>query len=449
MYLHDSTREVLMPTDPRILLVVSNRWALTVRLAVALRELGGSLAFVCPFPGHPIRTVYGIGRIYRYNGRRPLESLRLAIEDFVPEIIIPLCDRSVQHLHELHFQCKLHGERRQTIQALIEFSLGAAEGFPIVSSRYDLLKLAKDEGIRVPETIRVDTAEDLRPWRKRPPWLLKADGTWGGRGVRRADSIASGEKALRELTTRASLLGLVKELVLNRDRDWIVSNWSGKRPEVIAQCLIVGRPANCAVVCWQGEVLAGIAVEVIRADGPRHPANVVKVVEGEEMLEAAHRIARRLRLSGFFGFDFMIEAGTGSTYLIEMNPRCTPPCSLCLGEGRDLVAEIWAKLTQQPVLCREPITQKTRIAYFPQALRRSSDSRDISELYSAYLDIPGGNPELIHELLHPWSERSLAGRLLDWLSAHFVENPWNRGYVFEDALQQDDFTVTQHKAVNC
>ena len=68
-----------------------------------------------------------------------------------------------------------------------------------------------------------------------------------------------------------------------------------------------GRPANCTVVSWKGEILAGIAVEVIEADGPMEPAIVVQVVEGREMLDAAKLIARRLQLTGFFGLDFMLE----------------------------------------------------------------------------------------------------------------------------------------------
>ena len=130
------------------------------------------------------------------------------------------------------------------------------------------------------------------------------------------------------------------------------------------------------------------------------------------MIDAAKRIADRLGLSGFFGLDFMIEHGTGATYLIEMNPRCTPPCYLPLGEGKDLVAAIWAKLADQVVPHRQPVTQKSRIAYFPQALSGMGVSLEIPPLDSAHLDVPNGEPELIRELLHPWSERSLAGKFI-------------------------------------
>lgn len=395
-------------STPGILLVGTNRWPLVARLASGFLELGCRVAAVGPIPGHPVAKVRSSVHLYRYSGRHPLESLRTAIDDFAPDMIIPSCDLSVQHLHRLYAGSNTDTEHACRLRSVIERSLGAPSSYPIVSSRYELLMLAKDEGIRVPSTIRVESMEDLKNWRDRQPRLLKADGTWGGRGVRKAESPANAEKALRELSNGTSAFQTAKQLLLNRDWEWTISNSHSVRPGIIAQTVVPGRPANCAVVSWNGEVLAGIAVEVVQADGPLHPAIVVQVVEGREMLDAAKWIARRLQLTGFFGLDFMIEDRSGDLYLIEMNPRCAPPCSLNLGEGRDLLAAIWAKLTKQNVPRRQPATQKTRIAYFPQATQRNVESPD-----SAYLDIPNGEPELVEEMLHPWSERNLIGKLLD------------------------------------
>jgi biotin carboxylase len=149
------------------------------------------------------------------------------------------------------------------------------------------------------------------------------------------------------------------------------------------------------------------------------------------MLSAAEKIARRLGITGFFGLDFMIESGTGATYLIEMNPRCTPPCSLPLGKGRDLVAAIVASLTRQEELFRQPIIMNTRIAYFPQVLLGKGDSSQLGA-HSAYLDIPEDEPELIQDLLHPWSERSVSGRLLDFLRGKFSAKQPSPEYLFGD-----------------
>jgi hypothetical protein len=412
---HGTLPERHSAPGPGILLVAANRWSLAARLASGFLDLGCRVAAVCPVPGHPIRKVPGVLHIYRYAARHPLDSLQTAIEEFAPDIIVPVCDRSVQHLHELHARCGSDTVLDRQTRMLIEQSLGPPDSYPIVSSRYDLLMLAKDAGIRVPETVRVDSAEDLRQWESRLPWLLKADGSSSGHGVRRAETLTRGEKALREIASRISAFQMFMQLLLYRDRAFTISRWAGSRPGIIAQAIVSGRPANCAVVCWKGELLAGIAVEVVQADGPFEPAIVVQVVEGREMLDAAKLISRRLQLTGFFGLDFMLEEGTGKSYLIEMNPRCAPPCSLNLGEGRDLMAAFWAKLADQETPQRPSITQKTRIAYFPTAVLRKGVLPDVSQSESIYLDVPVGEPELIQELLHPWSEMSLTGRLFHQL----------------------------------
>lgn len=415
----------LRSSMPRILLVETNRWALTARLGQALCGLGSRVAVVCPLPGHPITKVHGLERVYRYIGRRPLESLAAAIEEFDPDIVIPFCDWSVQHLHQLHARA---GAKTR---ALIERSLGPAESFSIVSSRHELLKLAAGEGVRVPPTVRVDSLADLKNWREELPWLLKADGTWGGHGVKKAVNEREGEQAFSELTRRSGVFELSKQLILNRDRDWIVANWRRETPGVIAQRFIEGRPANCTVVAWHGEVLAGIAVEVVQSVGPCQPATIVQVVKGQEMMEAARRIASRLGLSGFFGLDFMIQRRTGDPYLIELNPRCTPPCSVSLGEGRDLASALHAKLTNQCTHHRPPLTQKNRIAYFPHAMQLSRDASDAAQMRTACLDIPDNEPELVEELLHPWSGRSVTGRLLDRLRTRFSASTAESTCVFE------------------
>jgi hypothetical protein len=386
-------------------------------------------------PGHPVQKLNSVQRRFPYSGFDPLNSVRTAIEVFDPDVVIPSCDRGVQHLHELHSLSQSQGALGRKTAAVIERSLGSPESFPIVSSRYELLRVARSEGILVPDTIAINGSADLKPWTAETAshWVLKADGTWGGRGVRMAQTPIAAERNFLELTRRGQIFDLIKRLILNRDRGWVLLDWKQSRPKVIAQLLIEGRPANCAVVCWQGKMLAGIGVEVIMSQGPKGPAVVVQVVESVEMMLAAERIARRLRLSGFFGLDFMIENGTGATYLIEMNPRCTPPCPLPLGTGRDLPAAMWAQLAAQPVPESRSVTRKNKIAYFPQAWDSADDLLDSSPPDSIYHDIPDGEPEFIRELLHPWSERSLLGRIVDRARRRRMPEKRSTVYVFTGA----------------
>ncbi len=398
---------------PSILLTDTNRWACPARMAIGLSKAGCKVSAVCPAFGHPLRKTSVIVQTFPYSGFRPLESLEAAIEESHPDIIIPCDDRGVQHLHELYARARMRGASGACLVALMERSLGSPESFPIVTSRYDLLRIAREEGLRLPSTSRITSVEALEAWHAEHgfPCVLKADGTFGGRGVRIAYAPKQAGQFFLEITRMFGGKRAVKRLVVNRDAFWLLPWWNRFTPAIIAQSYVQGRPANCAVVCWEGKVLAGFGVEAVSAEGATGPATVVRVVNNPDMMIAAERIARRLRLSGFFGLDFMIEDGTGATYLIEMNPRCTPLCHLQLGKGRDMVEALRAQLSDQPLRETLPVTQNDLIAYFPQAWNVKSEY-----LQASFQDIPQGEPDLVQELLRPWPERTLFFRAGDRLS---------------------------------
>jgi hypothetical protein len=327
-------------------------------------------------------------------------------------MVIPCDDRGVGHLHELYVRACSLGASGSALAALIERSLGSPESYAVVSSRYDLLKVAREEGIRVPDTKVIEGVDDLKSWHAQQavPWVLKADGTWGGGGVKIARTIEEAEQCFLELTRLFRAKRVIKRLCVNRDSFWLRPWWKNSRPAVVVQSHIQGRPANCAVVCWQGRVLAGVGVEVVSADGLTGPASVVRIVDSPEMKLAAERIACRLGLSGFFGLDFMIEDRSGASYLIEMNPRATPVCHLRLGKGRDMVGALSAQLSGQPFREVPPVTQNDMVAYFPQAWAYKNEFVETS-----FQDIPEGEPELVEELLRPWPDQSFLFRAINYL----------------------------------
>jgi hypothetical protein len=409
----DFIRENRGAIVPKVLLTDTNRWAGPARLAIGLAKAGCRISAVCPTRGHPLLSTRVVHETFPYSGLRPLESLAAAIEATEPQIIIPCDDRGVQHLHELYGRARSLGKSGTGLTNLIEYSLGSPESYPIVSARCDLLRIACEEGVRVPDTKLLKTADDLESWQSghRLPWVLKGDGTFGGRGVRIAHTRMQAEKFFSEITRLFTGTRAIKRMIVNRDPFWLRPWWNNCRPAIIVQSHIQGRPANCAFVCWKGEVLAGIGVEVVSSEGLTGPANIVRVVDNSEMMLAAERIARRLGLSGFFGLDFMIEDRSGATYLIEMNPRCTPLSHLQLGKGRDMIEALGAQLSGRPLQETSPVTQNNMIAYFPQAWQCKSEF-----LQSSFQDVPQGEPDLVEDLLRPWPDRSLLYRIVSKVS---------------------------------
>ena len=399
----------------RILLADTDRRAYAPRLAMGFAALGCEVSIVCT-DHHPVENIRAPYHSFSYSALRPLASLLRAIESTAPDLIIPCDDRVVQHLHQLCWEFRTHGGQQQGVASLIERSLGPASSYPIVSARYPLLQLAKAEGIRVPSTCLLQTPEDLSQWQtKQPlPWVLKADRTWGGSGVRVVEAPQDAETMFHILKSPCGLTRALKRALVNRDSFYLRDWWQACSRAVIAQAFIPGRPANCAVACWEGEVLAQMGVEVLATSEPTGPANVVRRVDNAEMVRAAERIASKLHLSGFFGLDFMIETGSGQTYLVEMNPRCTPLCHIQLGGGPDMIAALHARLAGRPFAAMPATAARSEhevIAYFPQAWNSNSEFLKLS-----LQDFPLGEPELAQALLRPFPQGTLLYRIVDYLS---------------------------------
>ena len=354
-----------------------------------------------------------VSKIWPYRAMNPIQSLTAAIEATDPDLIVPCDDRAVRHLHELY--ARLKGTSGRRIQELIARSLGSPASFDVLTSRFALIQTAAELGIRVPASAPVESAEEVRQWAapRTPPWMLKADGTWGGHGIRIARNLAESERYYSELTRSVSAVRFLKRWIVNRD----MFSWEAWRKHnanaVMAQARIVGRPANSAVACWNGQVLAHICVEVADAQGATGPATVVQVVDNAEMMAAGEKLVSSLGLSGIVGLDFMLEDETGDAYLIELNPRSTPLCHLQLGEGHDLVGMLVAQLSGRPARQAAPVTDKRLVAYFPQAWR-GNVAGDL--LAASFQDVPWQSPDLVQELLRvPWPDRGLLARLTDRL----------------------------------
>jgi hypothetical protein len=165
---------------------------------------------------------------------------------------------------------------------------------------------------------------------------------------------------------------------------------------VSLQPYIQGRPSNRAVICWKGKVLAGISVEVAEVTHENGPASLIKVVDHLEMTTAADRIVKRLTLSGFVGFDFVVDS-TNRAWLIEMNPRVTPISHLSLIDGTDLAGGLYTQMTGLRPLPRLVPIQPYLIALFPNEIMRFPFSK---YLQTCSHDVPWNEPELVCTVLN-------------------------------------------------
>lgn len=359
---------------------------------MAFERHGCRIAALCP-PGHPLRFVSGVESLHRYKGLDSVGSLKAAILAEQPALIIPCDDGVVWQLHELHAH---HPELRP----LIERSLGSACSYPILRSRGLLLQAATELGIRVPETTKISSVEDLQAWWKDAPAVLKLDGTCGGSGVTVVRSLPEAIAVFRRISQPMAAGLAWRRRFINHDP---IAVWEWRRREarsVTVQHYVQGRPANAMIACWQGEVLAIVSVEVVTAQGQTGAATVVRLVQNEEMERAARLLARKLMLHGFHGLDFVLDQQTSAAYLIELNPRCTQLGHLRLPEQGDLAGALSAKLWSRPDANSPSPTcdciHAGTVAFFPQAFNWNPRS---PFLQSGYHDVPWEEPDLVRELL--------------------------------------------------
>jgi hypothetical protein len=393
-----------MPSDlfapamkPTILIATTERWYPTVRLAMALAKTGCLVDAVCPAE-HPFSKTKVLKQTYAYSGLRPLPSFADAIAASRPDCVVPGDDLATRHLHQLHANERKAQAERTDLAKLLERSLGSPESLPIIYARSKCMEVAGEFGVRVPRTEVIENIDDLGVWIARHgfPIVLKANGTSGGDGVRIVHTTGQAEQAYKELQAPPLLARAVKRALIDRDTTLVWPSLLRRRPVVNAQRFIDGREATSVTICWEGKVLASVHFEVLKKTRSTGHATVLKRIENREMSVAAEKMAQHMNLSGFHGFDFMIESGTGNAYLIEMNPRATQAGHLNLGVGRDLPAALCAVLSGRSIQSSPKVSENDTIALFPQELLRDSESPFLT---SAYHDVPWDEPEFMKDCM--------------------------------------------------
>jgi hypothetical protein len=167
------------------------------------------------------------------------------------------------------------------------------------------------------------------------------------------------------------------------------------RRTISLQQYIPGRPSNRAVVCWKGKVLAGISVEAVEVKHKYGPASVVKLIDHSEMALVAEHTVKCLGLSGFVGFDFVLDS-TNQAWIIEMNSRVTPIGHFSLADGTNLAGSLYTQMTGLRPLSRLAPIDHGLIALFPNEIERAASSE---YLQTCQHDVPWSEPEVVRSAL--------------------------------------------------
>ncbi len=373
---------------PRMLFSTTNLWAADVALPRALRRAGGHVAMLAPAL-HPARGARLDG-FFDAQTVRPVAALSRAIAEFRPDLLIPADERARRAMHVLFAQ----GTRDE--RSLVERSLGSPASFDILMSRQPSMAAIKEAGFPVPYLFDDASLEALETHFATGGGaiVLKVDGTWAGEGVRLVRSAADLRAVRRELRRRPVASG-IKRLVLRHDGARLMDCLRGPARSLSAQAYIPGgRAGDLALFCRDGEVLATTMAEREAGYGEFGPSTIVRIVHHPVLEEAARRFVRRLGLSGFLGFDFVVDPGSGEPLVVEVNPRATGLASVrsfrSVSPASAAAAGFGACPKDDPEAAREVV------AYFPKAwLEHPGDAR----LALCELDVPSDDPALMSALL--------------------------------------------------
>jgi hypothetical protein len=372
---------------------------------MAMAAAGCIVDALCP-ARHPLGRMNVVRKTHTYRGLMPLKSFADAISATAPDLIVPGDDLATAHLQRLYEKEKRRANGGRSVCELIERSLGSSESFPVVYARAAFMEIARQENIRAPKTGVIENIDELKIWVAQTgfPIVLKANGTSGGDGVRVAHTLEQAERAFRTLQAPPLMARAAKRALVDQDKTLVWPSLLRHRSIVNAQTFVAGHEATSTVACWEGNVLASLHFEVINKRDSAGPSSVVRFVENAEMLTAAEKLVRRLKLSGVHGFDFMLEAHTGNAHLIEINPRSTQVGHLTLGPGRDLPAALYAALSGDPLRAGPKVTENDTITLFPQEWLRDPAS---PFLISGYHDVPWEEPELLRDCVAKRWKQSL------------------------------------------
>jgi len=318
-----------MPGFKRPMILTTVRWFSSARLANALSEAGFSVS-ACRPDGHPLDVVETLATVRRFHRLWPLRSIATAIRAANPDLV--MCDDEPA----LALLRRLYGRVRTTdpdMASLLARSLGHIEDWHSITSRTMLAGEARAINLAAPDTAVIDSADGLRKWADEHelPIVLKTDGSWGGRGVILLGDLANLPRVWRRISSAPGLLRGLKRAVFDHELNTLVAWRCRERPVVNAQQFCAGREAIVTAASVDGRVQALVCLEVVQASDVLGPAAVVRIIDQPQMAETARQLIRRFGLTGFSGFDFMIE-DSGNPQLLEMNARITPTAHL-LVEG--------------------------------------------------------------------------------------------------------------------
>ena len=387
----------------KVAIISTQQWIFPVRIVKNFAAAGALVAIICPKNNLLARTS-AAAKVYRLSALNSKHDINSALEEWAPDLVITCDDDAAFRLHSTYDIASA------AVRRIIERSQGKPESFETISSKSRMMKLASKLGILCPDTDDLNIPEGRETLgQKNYPYVIKLDYAFSGKGVRIVNTPEEAHNALTSLHRSTVALRDVLRAAKRRSL-WHLTHWIRSREvSYSGQALIAGSDANLAVFCQNGVVVASNAVQVAVTSFKNGPGAIVRFVDHQQMSDTAKVIVSELNLSGYYGFDFIIEDETNLAYLIEVNPRATPIVHLTSNSGVNLVEAAYrCSFGTLPHYVPPPVSRDL-VAMFPYGLKLAEEANIFD---TVFLDVPWDEPWLLSLEAYENKNNTLA-RLLE------------------------------------
>lgn len=385
----------------RVAVISTKQYVFPLRIAKTFASAGTLVAAICP-KANLLRRLGAVAKIYTMSSMSPAHDVSSAIQDWMPDIVVACDDDAAFWLH------KAYDVATPEVRRIICSSQGDPKSFEIIASKSRLMEFATKTGVLCPETDSLNNVSAKMLSEKRYPFVLKLDYASAGNGVRVVHTPAEAKFTLAEFSkpkrTVLDVLKAAKRLSL-----WPLKHWAAQRDiNLSGQELIDGEDANIAVFCSNGRIISWNAVKVSATAHQNGPGALISFVNNTQMLKSTEKLVASLKLSGFYGFDFIIGKNDRQAYLIEANPRATPILHLTSSFGVNLIESACEHFSGSPPSSISPPITEEFIAMFPAGLAYLAKATDLRQIY---LDAPWDEPWLLKREAYLKGNKTLATML--------------------------------------
>ena len=374
---------------PVLLVATTTSWLGTARIPIALAKAGFDVSLLTP--RHSLaeasRFIAKIGYLGNHTTRMQwFDAFTAMVDATLPRVVIPCDDVAFRLLASVATEPPQgrRAERQLQLAALVRTSLGQPEHYEPTVDKTLLPPRAEALGVQVPPYAIIADLADAEAFVARHPYpvVLKRAHGFAGHGV--AICASGGELAQ---AFDAFAVADAEDM------------HEATRGRYLLQAHVAGPVQYFHAVAWQGELIAGWALEKLLANpAPKGPPTMTRYFPGPGLRKIAADLARGFGINGLFFAEFIVDAATGTPCLLEINRRVSPATHRGVLQNVDLCAALFGALDGTASKSRTALDPEEEgiTVHFPQEWLRDPQS---PHLHHYPLDVPWDEPELIEALL--------------------------------------------------